>query len=129
MLMKIRVSDKGLRFRLSVNEVEQLHTEGVCTTHLQVTDAVRLSFCIRAVHEPDVHLSESSAGNIVVLWPKDEIAAWANDAQREGLYVDVQIAAGNSFNIAIEKDYACNPEDEKKHPDRFFPRPKSSPSC
>lgn len=127
--MKIRISDKGIRLRLSVDDVQLLQSSGSCTLSIALPGNTHLHYVLRHAEVESATMVCSTPGHLEMRWPQSDLLAWCKDQERVGLYADIAISNDGSLSLAIEKDFACNPEDEKNQPGRFFPRPKSSPAC
>jgi hypothetical protein len=127
--MKIRISNKGLRFRLSVQDVERLRSVGTCVVTLHPTEAISMGYSIRSAAVLVVEMHQPTPGFLEVCWPAQEIIDWTMDSQKEGIYAEMNGLDGALYTIAIEKDFACSPADEKQYPELFFPRPNSSEKC
>jgi hypothetical protein len=127
--MKIRITDKGLRFRLSLQDVELLRSVGICSLSWHPSEEISVDYTIRATSIHVAVIRQPTPGHLEVSWPAQEIADWAKDSQKEGIYAELSGLDGALFTIAIEKDFACNPADEKQYPELFFPRPNSAKKC
>ena len=127
--MKIRISDKGIRLRLSVDDVQLLQSSGACALSIALPGNTHLHYVLRAADVEAADILPLAHGRLEMLWPHNDMQAWCTDPERVGLYADIASVDGATIALAIEKDFACHPDDEKNQPGRFFPRPKSSPAC
>jgi hypothetical protein len=129
LLMKIRISDKGVRFRLSMQDVELLRSVGACTMSLHLANEISMGYSIRVASIPLAVIQQTNGNHLEVCWPVQDITDWFNDSQKEGIYTELNASNGERITIAIEKDFACNAKDEKEHPELFFPRTNSPKKC
>ena len=127
--MKIRISENGVRLRLSVEDVHLLQTSGVCALSIALPGNTHLHYMLRQAEVEAADILPLTHGRLEMLWPQNDMQAWCIDPERVGLYADIATPDGTCIALAIEKDFACNPDDEKNQPGRYFPRPKSSPAC
>jgi hypothetical protein len=125
--MKIRISQKGVRLRLSVDDVNLLRKNGVCQLILHMPMNSGFHFELQAHSSEDVLVSQIVDGRLTIFWPQNDLFLWCDDSERIGLYADIEIEGKGLMALSIEKEFACNPEDSD--PKRFFPRPKTTPPC
>lgn len=130
LVMKLRVRQNLIRFRLTRSEVERLENEG------SVSESIifghhpdrRLTYSLIADGSINAFESDFRDGTIVVKVPKQRALQWCG-SDEAGIEARVPIGDDAALNILIEKDFACLKARPGEDESDAFPHPAVSETC
>jgi hypothetical protein len=108
--MKIRISKRSLRLRLSPDDVEHLLTHTFLVHDLELSDRLKLSFRLSLRQSPEQSLIETQGSSLqqtlVEVWlPESQYRQWA---QSQSTIEWPEIATPTGLKVFIEKDLKPN---------------------
>jgi hypothetical protein len=127
--MKLRVTGKSVRLRLTQSELAKLVDRGHIeeTTYFGAGEDSRLTCALE--HRPssiDTSLQYKERELIVIL-STSEFKAWA-ETNQVGIYATVDLGARGDLDIIVEKDFACLDLSDADNMDTF-PNPNAGAVC
>lgn len=126
--MKLRLRADTLRLRLSRSDVASFHAAGSLEAVTRFPGGARLSYLLKRGDAQDSGFSASFEGGVItVLLPAPLADEWSA-SDRVGLTGSVRLEDGSSFQVLVEKDFACLTEDRPEDRDAY-PHPHPHRSC
>ncbi len=119
--MKLRILDDSIRLRLARAEVDRLAADGTIEATTHFPGGGELTYRLTA--GPGFGASQRD-GAVTISVPDADVATWAEDDSRVGLYADLELPVG-ALKLIVEKDYHCLIPRPGIDPADFFPNPKT----
>lgn len=127
--MKLRMKGNSLRIRIARSELARLGA-GECVeevTRLGSSRENALRYSLTGDQSAAQIAVSFLAGHISVLIPAEQIRVWCENEQ-VGLYAVLDWGAGESLEVAVEKDYACLDRKAEDNEDTFA-NPRAGRAC
>jgi hypothetical protein len=127
--MKLRITGKSLRLRVTQSELAKLLDAGRIdeTVYLGPGEDSRLTYALQhrvsAIYT-SLHYEDHE---LTVLLSTAEVKTWAETSQ-VGIYASVDLGAQGGLDILVEKDFACLDLSDADNIDTF-PNPNAGAVC
>ncbi|HEX4064757.1 MAG TPA: hypothetical protein VHZ09_01950 [Acidobacteriaceae bacterium] len=119
--MKIRMNGNSLRLRVGRSELAQFLKEGRLeeTIRFAATPEARFTWALEAGSPDDAATTVRYAScAVAIVVTAEQLRLWRREDQ-VGIYTQVDIGAGQTLDIVVEKDFACLDKNGAENADTF----------
>lgn len=128
--MKIRMNGNSLRLRVGQSELARFLKEGRLeeTIRFAPTPDAQFSWALEAAPPEDAAATVRYAScAVAILVTAEQLRLWCREDQ-VGIYTQVDIGAGQTLDIVVEKDFACLDRNGSENADTFA-NPHPAAAC
>ena len=104
-IMKLRVRDQSVRFRLSPEDVAALGRGESVIAVLRLGPDLHISYGLRVCSEEVISVEQVQSG-VIIECPRGSIERLAH-TEEVGFERVIKLAGGDSLSVLVEKDFQC----------------------
>lgn len=121
--MKIRIKGNFVRYRLTQSEVKMLAETGYLEEETHFGAGQKFGYALAAKVGISGLQASFENGKITMFIPADFAKNWFGE-ERVGFENEVEVAAGVSLKLLLEKDFVCLDDSEEDQSDNY-PNPNT----
>ena len=118
--MKLRIKGNSLRLRVSRSELARFQAGARIeeTVHFTAGPEAKLTYALESASQPFPVRVRCGFREVTIVLSKDRARVWG--AENEvGVYGSVDIGSEGSFDVLVEKDFACLDRSDTENEDTF----------
>ena len=128
--MKLRITNRSIRLRLSQSDVQRFSESGSVEEVLRFGSGPDDAFSYRLMRSGDVSRLSATIANkqLTVSMTEEEAAAWTT-SETVGVEGSQPTVEGSNISILIEKDFACLTPRAGDDDKDTYPHPAAKSNC